>query len=82
VVNIPEGKILYGRPRHRWNGDIDIDVKERGCEIAERFLLTRVGAMAGFCEHGYIKVGTFASRGLLASHEEICSMDRCNKNYE
>jgi hypothetical protein len=33
---------------------LTLALKKKGCEIAERFLLTRVGAMVGFCERGYI----------------------------
>jgi hypothetical protein len=31
VVGKPEGKIPLGRPRHRWEDNIRIDLQEVGC---------------------------------------------------
>jgi hypothetical protein len=28
----PEGKILFGRSRHRWENNIQMNMKEVGCE--------------------------------------------------
>jgi hypothetical protein len=32
LVGISEWKKPLERPRHRWNDDIKMDLKERGCE--------------------------------------------------
>jgi hypothetical protein len=32
LVRKPEGKRPRGRPRHRWEDDIKIDLQEMGCE--------------------------------------------------
>jgi hypothetical protein len=31
IVGEPEGKILLGRPRHRWEDNIKMDTREIGC---------------------------------------------------
>ena len=32
LVGKPEGKRLLGRPRHRWEDNIKVDLQEVGCE--------------------------------------------------
>jgi len=32
LVGKPEGKSLLGRPRHRWEDNIKMDLQEVGCE--------------------------------------------------
>ena len=32
LVGKPEGKRPLGRPRHRWEDNIKVDLKEVGCE--------------------------------------------------
>jgi hypothetical protein len=32
LVGKPEGRIPLGRPRHRWEDNIKMDLKEVGCE--------------------------------------------------
>jgi hypothetical protein len=32
LVGTPEGKSLLGRPRHKWEDNIKIDLQEVGCE--------------------------------------------------
>ena len=32
LVGKPEGKRLLGRPRHRWEDNIKMDLQEVGCE--------------------------------------------------
>jgi hypothetical protein len=31
LVGKPEGKIALGRPRHRWEDNIKMDLQEAGC---------------------------------------------------
>jgi hypothetical protein len=31
LVGKPEGKILLGRPRHRWEDNVRMDLQEMGC---------------------------------------------------
>jgi hypothetical protein len=35
LVGKPEGKAPFGRPRHRWEGNIKMDVQEVGCRIMD-----------------------------------------------
>jgi hypothetical protein len=61
LVEKPEGKSPLGRPRHRWEDNIKMDLQEVGCEGKDWFELPQV---AGTCEwgneiSGYIKCGKF-----------------------
>jgi hypothetical protein len=49
LVGRPEGKRPLGRPRHRWEDNIKMDLKEVGIDGANWIHL---GPVAGFCEHG------------------------------
>ena len=35
LVGKPEGKRLLGRPRHRWEDNIKMDLREAGCDPGE-----------------------------------------------
>ena len=53
LVGKPEGKKTLGRPRHRWEGNIKMDLQEVGCG---GYGLDRaglgLGLLAGICERG------------------------------
>jgi hypothetical protein len=46
LVGKPEGKRLLRRPRHRWEGNIKINIKELGCGLNSSGL--RYILLAGF----------------------------------
>ena len=35
LVGNPEGKRPFGRPRHRWEDNIKMDLQEVGCRVVE-----------------------------------------------
>jgi hypothetical protein len=35
LVGKPEGKRPFGRPRHRWEDDIKMDLQEVGCGVMD-----------------------------------------------
>jgi hypothetical protein len=37
LVRKPEGKRPLDRPRHRWENNVDSDLKEIGCKDEDRF---------------------------------------------
>jgi len=41
LVGITEGKIQLGRLRHRWKGNIKMDLHEVGCKCMERIELAQ-----------------------------------------
>jgi hypothetical protein len=41
VVGKPEGKRPLGRPRHRWEDNIKMDLQEVGCEGMDRIELAQ-----------------------------------------
>jgi len=41
LVGKPEGKRLHGRPRHRWEDNIKVDLQEVGCECMDWFVLAQ-----------------------------------------
>jgi hypothetical protein len=41
LVGNPEGKRPLGRPRHRWEDNIRMDVYEVGCEVKDSIGLTQ-----------------------------------------
>jgi hypothetical protein len=49
----PEGKRPLGRPRHRWEDGVKMDLRETGIDGANWIMLAQHrGPVAGFCEHG------------------------------
>jgi hypothetical protein len=46
LVRKPEGKRPLGRPKHRWEYNINIkmELKEIGCEVWTRFVFLRIGS--------------------------------------
>jgi len=40
LVGKPEGKIPLGRPRHRWEDNIKMDLQEVGCGVMDWIELT------------------------------------------
>ena len=58
----PEGKRLLGRPRHRWEDNIKMDIQEVGCGVMD--WMSGQGQVAGTCNcgnepSGSIKCGEF-----------------------
>jgi hypothetical protein len=43
LVGNPNGKIPFERPRHRWEEEIRMDLKETGWEVWSEFSLLRIG---------------------------------------
>jgi hypothetical protein len=78
LVGKPEGKRPLGRPRHRWEDNIKMDLQEAGCGGMDWIELAQDRQVAGTCEcgnepSGSIKCGEFLDR--LASQEGLCSME-------
>jgi hypothetical protein len=78
LVKKPERNIPLGRPQHRWDNNIKMDLRETGLKGVDWI---DVGSMAGCCEHsnelsGWIKIKDFLVqlRILLAS-EGLCSTE-------
>jgi hypothetical protein len=65
LVGKPEGKRPLGRPRHRWEDNIKMDLQKLGCGGMYWFELAQdIGQVAGTCACGYelsgsIKYGVF-----------------------
>ena len=58
----PDGKILHGKPRRRWEDNIKMDIKEMRWGARTGFIIPVQRRMAGFCESskepsGSIKCG-------------------------
>jgi hypothetical protein len=73
--------IALGRPRHRWEDDIKMNLTENGFGMWIGLIWLRIGPAAGSCEYGNepsvsIKGGEFLDYliVLLASQEGLCSM--------
>jgi hypothetical protein len=50
LVGKPEGKKLLGRPRHRWESNVKMDLF--GCRLLAGFIWLRMGfLLADYCEH-------------------------------
>jgi hypothetical protein len=47
---IPEGGSLLGRPRRRWEENIQMDIKMVGCGLDSSG--SGYGTLVGFCGHG------------------------------
>ena len=63
LVGKPEGKRPLGRPRHRWENKIKMDLQEEGCGVMDR-AGSGYGHLTGACQcgnesSGYIKLGEF-----------------------
>jgi len=56
----PEGKRPFGRPRHRWEDNIKVDLKEVGCGLNQGG--SGQGQMAGTCECGNEPSGSVKCR--------------------
>jgi hypothetical protein len=59
----PEGKGPLGRPRHRWEGNIKLNLREIGINGLNWILLAQDGPVAGFCEHGDEPSGSIKKAG-------------------
>lgn len=44
-VGEPDGKTLFGRPRHRWEANIKMDLKEEGFEGVNWNLFVNMGCI-------------------------------------
>lgn len=53
-----EGKRPLGKPRNRWENDINVNLKEMGLEDVE-------GSVMGFCDHSTDLVGFMVGREFL-----------------
>jgi hypothetical protein len=68
-VGKPEGKRPHGRPRHRWEDNITMDLQEVGICTGSSWLM--IGKGGGTCEHGNepsdsIKCREFLQKGLFS----------------
>jgi hypothetical protein len=64
LMRIPDGKRPLGRPRHRWEENIRMNLQEMECGAWTESIWLRTGAGAGTCECsnktlGSIKYGEF-----------------------
>ena len=65
LVGKPEGKRPLGRPRHRWEDNIKMDLQELGCEGYELDRAgSRYGQVVGTCECGNEPSGFHKIRGI------------------
>jgi hypothetical protein len=80
LVGKPEGKRPLGRPRHRWEDNIKMDLQEvRGsCGDWMELARNRTGGCACGCGEepsGSKNAGNFLTSCRLASQEGLCSME-------
>jgi hypothetical protein len=47
LIGKPEGKRPFGKPRRRWEDNIMVDLKERGCKMWTGFIWPRIGTSGG-----------------------------------
>jgi hypothetical protein len=47
LVGRPKGKRQLGRPRHRWEDNIKMDIREIGIDGATGFKWLRIGSSSG-----------------------------------
>ena len=47
LVGKPEGNRPFGRPRHRWEDNIKMDLQEVGCGVWTRSSWLRIGTGGG-----------------------------------
>jgi len=47
LVGKPEGKRPLGRPRHRWEDIIEMDLQEVGCGVLTGLIWLRIGTGGG-----------------------------------
>ena len=64
LVGKPEGRTPLGRPRHRWVGNIRMDLQEVGCGYMDWIGLAQDRRVADACEcgnepSGSVKCGEF-----------------------
>jgi len=52
LVGKPEGKRPLGRPRHKWEDNIKMDLQELGCGGMDWIDMAQDRDMAGTCECG------------------------------
>jgi hypothetical protein len=48
LVEKPEGKILHGRPRRRWEDNIKMDLQDVGCGVWTGSSWLRIGKGGGY----------------------------------
>jgi hypothetical protein len=61
LVGKPEGKTPLGRPRHRWEDGIRMDLREIGFGGVDWIRLSGQGPLAGCCERGDETSGSCAT---------------------
>jgi hypothetical protein len=61
LVGKPEGRRPLGRPRHRWEDGIRMDLREIGLGVWIGFDWLRTGTKAGCCECGDEPSGSCAT---------------------
>ena len=47
LVGTPEGKIPLGRQRYRWEDNIEVDLREVGCDARNWMDLAKIGTNGG-----------------------------------
>jgi hypothetical protein len=65
LVGKPEGKRPLGRPRHRWDDNIKMDLQEVGCGGMDWIGLAQDRQVAGTCECGNELSGSIKCREFL-----------------
>ena len=64
-VRKPEGKRLSGRPRRRWERNIQMDVQEVGWETWIGLIWLRMGQLAGTCKSENEPLSSIKCREIL-----------------
>jgi hypothetical protein len=73
---------LRGPRRHRWDDNVELNLKEIGMEVVLDSSVSGLGLVAGLCEHGNETLGSITGREfldylsiLLAPQKGLCSME-------
>ena len=53
LVGKSEGERLFGKPRHGWEDDIKMDLKERDWKVVNCVIWLGQGQVVGSCEPGH-----------------------------
>jgi hypothetical protein len=69
LVRKPEGKRPLGRPRHRWEANIKMDLEEVGWGAWTGLMRLKIGT--GSCECGNEPAGSKKMRGICLLPEEL-----------
>jgi hypothetical protein len=52
LLGKPEGRKPFGRPRHRWDDGIRINLRDTDWGVKSGFSWIKIGPVAGSCKYG------------------------------